>query len=53
VAVAPGVPAAAAEIVVLPGPTAVATPVGRIVATDVFEELQVTRLVPSFMVPSL
>ena len=51
--VAPGVPAAMAVIVVVPGLTALATPPAEIVATAVFEELQVTREVPSLMLPSL
>ena len=51
--VAPGVPAAIAVIVVVPGLMALATPPAEIVATAVFEELQVTRLVPSLMLPSL
>ena len=50
---APGVPAALAVIVVVPGLTAVATPPTLIVATVVFEEPQVTRDVPSLMLPSL
>ena len=44
---APGVPAALAVMVVVPGATAVATPPESIVATAVFEEAQVTRDVPS------
>ena len=51
--VAPGVPAAIAVIVVVPGLMAVAAPPAEIVATAVFEELQVTREVPSLMLPSL
>ena len=51
--VAPGVPAAVAVIVVVPGATAVATPPAVIVATAVLEEAQVTREVPSLMLPSL
>ena len=51
--VAPGVPAAIAVIVVVPALIAVAAPPAEIVATAVFEELQVTRLVPSLMLPSL
>ena len=50
---APGVPAALAVMVVVPGATAVATPPESIVATAVFEEAQVTRDVPSLMLPSL
>lgn len=51
--VAPGVPAAIAVIVVVPGLIALATPPTEMVATAVFEELQVTREVPSLMLPSL
>ena len=51
--VAPGVPAAIAVIVVVPALIAVAAPPAEIVATAVFEELQVTRFVPSLMLPSL
>ena len=51
--VAPGVPAAIAVIVVVPALIALATPPTEMVATAVFEELQVTREVPSLMLPSL
>ena|SRR5215469_2182419 len=51
--VAPGVPAAMAVIVVVPALIALATPPTEMVATAVFEELQVTREVPSLMLPSL
>ena len=51
--VAPGVPAAMAVIEVVPAATAVALPLASIVATAVFEEPQVTREVPSLMLPSL
>ena len=51
--VAPGVPAAMAVIVVVPALIALATPPTEMVATAVFEELQVTRDVPSLMLPSL
>jgi hypothetical protein len=51
--VAPGVPAAIAVIVVVPGLIALATPSTEMVATVVSEELQVTREVPSLMLPSL
>ena len=51
--VAPGVPAAVAVIVVVPGLIALATPSTEMVATAVSEELQVTREVPSLMLPSL
>ena len=51
--VAPGVPAAMAVIVVVPGLIALATPPTVMVATAVFEEFQVTREVPSLMLPSL
>jgi hypothetical protein len=53
VAEAPGVPAAVAVIEVVPAPTLVARPPATMVATEVFEEAQVTRLVPSWTLPLL
>jgi len=42
-----------ARIVDVPTPTALAKPVPLIVATEVFEELQVTEFVRFFVEPSL
>ena len=53
VAVAGGAPVAVAVIVVVPGARAVATPITAIVATAVFEELQITRELASLTLPSL
>ena len=53
VAVAAGAPTTVAVIVVVPGARAVATPLAAIVATAVFDELQVTREVASLTLPSL
>ena len=53
VAEAPAVPAAVAVMEVVPPPTPVARPPATMVATEVFEEAQVTRLVPSWTLPLL
>jgi hypothetical protein len=41
-----------AVMIVVPGPTAVASPLLLMVATDVLEEVQVTSLVISLLLPS-
>ena len=53
VAVAAGAPVMVAVIVVVPRARALATPPTAIVATAVFDELQVTREVASLTLPSL
>ncbi len=53
VAEALAVPAAVAVMEVVPTPTPVARPPLTMVATEVFEEAQVTRLVPSWTLPLL